>query len=52
MICSTCLRRVESARGYICEVTGRHLYWNKQSCSDHVEAGSSAREEQRKEKQR
>ena len=42
MICRNCIYRVKSGhRGYVCELTGKHLYWNQQSCPGHVETASS-----------
>ena len=42
MICRNCIYRVKSAhRGYICEKTGLHTYWNIRSCPDHVETAKS-----------
>ena len=42
MICENCIYRVKSShRGYICEKTGLHVYWNKQDCPDHVESAKS-----------
>lgn len=37
MICKNCLYRVKSTRNYICEKTGKHLYWNQQTCPDYSE---------------
>ena len=34
-ICKTCLYRVKGTHGDICEKTGKHIYWNQQTCPDH-----------------
>jgi len=36
MICETCLYRVKSSRRYICEKTGKHLYYAKETCQDYT----------------
>jgi hypothetical protein len=36
-ICKTCLHRVKSTRSCICENTGKHIYWNQQTCHDYSE---------------
>ena len=37
MICKTCLHRVKSTYGHICEKPGKYLYWNQQKCPDYSE---------------
>ena len=42
MICRNYIYRVKGGhRGYVCELTGKHLFWNQQSCPDHVETAKS-----------
>ena len=52
MICKNCLYRVKSTRSYICEKTGKHLYWNQQTCPDHIETATSYWKDQKKEKKK
>ena len=35
MICKDCQHRVKGTHGCICEKTGKHLYWNQQTCPDY-----------------
>jgi len=44
-ICKTCLYRVKGTRGYICEKTGKHLYWNQRECPDYSEIKQSNHKE-------
>lgn len=38
-ICTSCVHRVRSARGYICEESGKHPWWNQQTCPDYAANG-------------
>lgn len=44
-ICKTCLHRVKSTRSCICENTGKHIYWNQQSCPDYSETKQPEKKE-------
>jgi uncharacterized radical SAM superfamily Fe-S cluster-containing enzyme len=52
MICKNCIYRVPGTNGHICEKTGKHLYWNKQTCPDHIETATSYWKDQKKEKKK
>ena len=51
-ICANCIYKLKADRGYVCEKTGKHLYWNKQTCPDHIETATSYWNDQKKEKQK
>ena len=50
MICKNCFYRVKGTHGYICEKSGKHLYWNQQHCPDHIETATSYWNDQKKER--